>query len=551
MYTVRPLISRLAADPVVRLECPTYVTRPGYTPPSYPTLLRLYSLLRQGLTLHEWIEENEAEIDLDALGIDVRRFVSFGVIKGFLRRVHRYPILLTEEVDLENEENRGREVSEVTGAGGGAGTTTSRRGSALERVKGGGSGSREREYKPFGPPKHRDSDTPAMSGFDARTQDNSRSRERNSNVNATPPPPRIRREASEADSFSTVHDHPQRERLPSNKTASWGRSDSAHTQMSTSPTKRQQLPRPSNRSKRSNRHPTATVVDVATISLEQLQENQESRQSQSGFGDGSGIPLQAQGRASSFKRANSSAYPPSPHKRASFKNLPTSSTGEPDQGKGSRRGAEFRNGGENGSNFQRTSSYGPETLQSSTGGFESSRSFASLPIPTELPELLDGTHSDDELCVRFGLSWSELQRMLITIGTSPSRRAGDGRSGSGDREGSYSDDERDNGVGAAENGSTFASGYGNVSSASGFIRRSFPKAKRSSTALRGTSGNATAGGNSTSGWAGASGSRMNSSGWNAESEGAMNSGWASSGGSNVDQKALERGDYGRIKIILR
>jgi hypothetical protein len=36
-----------------------------------------------------WITENTNALG----GIDVRRFVSFGVIKGFLYRVHRYPIL--------------------------------------------------------------------------------------------------------------------------------------------------------------------------------------------------------------------------------------------------------------------------------------------------------------------------------------------------------------------------------------------------------------------------------------------------------------------------
>jgi len=39
--------------------------------------------------LRQWIEENKSVLG----GIDVRRFISFGVIKGFLYRVHRYPIV--------------------------------------------------------------------------------------------------------------------------------------------------------------------------------------------------------------------------------------------------------------------------------------------------------------------------------------------------------------------------------------------------------------------------------------------------------------------------
>jgi nitrogen permease regulator 2-like protein len=51
-------------------------------------LLDLYSRLLCGKTVLEWAEE----YSVFDIGIDVRRFVSFGIIKGFLRRVHRWPI---------------------------------------------------------------------------------------------------------------------------------------------------------------------------------------------------------------------------------------------------------------------------------------------------------------------------------------------------------------------------------------------------------------------------------------------------------------------------
>ena len=55
---------------------------------SHETLITLYTSLRQGLTLKNWVLEN-----LDLLtGIDVRRFITFGIIKGFLYRVHKYAI---------------------------------------------------------------------------------------------------------------------------------------------------------------------------------------------------------------------------------------------------------------------------------------------------------------------------------------------------------------------------------------------------------------------------------------------------------------------------
>lgn len=55
---------------------------------NHETLITLYTSLRQGLTLKNWVLEN-----LDLLtGIDVRRFITFGIIKGFLYRVHKYAI---------------------------------------------------------------------------------------------------------------------------------------------------------------------------------------------------------------------------------------------------------------------------------------------------------------------------------------------------------------------------------------------------------------------------------------------------------------------------
>lgn len=94
MYTLKPSISRLASDETVMLECATYVTRPGYAKSSWPALLRLYSKLLPGVTVHDWTEQNK----IAALGIDPRRFVSFGIIKGFLRRIHRWPILVERGV---------------------------------------------------------------------------------------------------------------------------------------------------------------------------------------------------------------------------------------------------------------------------------------------------------------------------------------------------------------------------------------------------------------------------------------------------------------------
>ncbi|KAH7929743.1 NPR2-domain-containing protein [Leucogyrophana mollusca] len=90
MYTLRKNVQWLADEPHVREECGPYVTKPGWPLPDWPKLLHLYSRLKPGRTVLEWMESHEVH----EMGIDVRRFTSFGVIKGFLRRVHRWPILL-------------------------------------------------------------------------------------------------------------------------------------------------------------------------------------------------------------------------------------------------------------------------------------------------------------------------------------------------------------------------------------------------------------------------------------------------------------------------
>ncbi|KAI0726649.1 NPR2-domain-containing protein [Fomitopsis betulina] len=92
MYTLSTAIQWLADDSDVRDECGPYATRPGQAIADWPKLLHLYSRLKPGKTVFEWMQE----YDVQSYNIDVRRFTSFGVIKGFLRRVHRWPVLLPE-----------------------------------------------------------------------------------------------------------------------------------------------------------------------------------------------------------------------------------------------------------------------------------------------------------------------------------------------------------------------------------------------------------------------------------------------------------------------
>ena len=83
----------LFTDRAVYEECGPYVHKGPGVPLPWPRLAWLYARLKPPLTVGGWI----SEYDIDIETIDVRRFISFGVIKGFLRRVHRWPILLKDD----------------------------------------------------------------------------------------------------------------------------------------------------------------------------------------------------------------------------------------------------------------------------------------------------------------------------------------------------------------------------------------------------------------------------------------------------------------------
>jgi hypothetical protein len=69
----------------------------GHLINSYSKLYSLYLSLHQGITVREWYNTNKK----DLRNIDVRRFLTFGVIKGIIYRVNTYPIGKTLKPDFE------------------------------------------------------------------------------------------------------------------------------------------------------------------------------------------------------------------------------------------------------------------------------------------------------------------------------------------------------------------------------------------------------------------------------------------------------------------
>ncbi|KAG8533874.1 uncharacterized protein KY384_001615 [Bacidia gigantensis] len=106
IYAPTESIGNLVTDVAMQDECLHYITIPSFSttttlpPPTLlspsdtngditPTrLIELYTSLSQGQSLKTWILSHGGETLVKT--IDIRRFITFGVIKGFLYRVHRY-----------------------------------------------------------------------------------------------------------------------------------------------------------------------------------------------------------------------------------------------------------------------------------------------------------------------------------------------------------------------------------------------------------------------------------------------------------------------------
>jgi hypothetical protein len=60
-------------------------------------LVALYTSLKQGQTLRSWCSEHGMLLQ----GIDVRRFITFGIIKGFLYRIHKYVVATNLSIPVD------------------------------------------------------------------------------------------------------------------------------------------------------------------------------------------------------------------------------------------------------------------------------------------------------------------------------------------------------------------------------------------------------------------------------------------------------------------
>uniref|UniRef100_A0A023G1E1 Putative nitrogen permease regulator 2-like protein-like isoform 1 n=1 Tax=Amblyomma triste TaxID=251400 RepID=A0A023G1E1_AMBTT len=95
VYATTPEIRTLATDTVVQKECISYVARQGRPRPTFRSIFEMYCSFHHSNSVRDVC----ARTNPHSLGIDERKLVQYGVMKGLLRRLHKYPIDLKRSGD--------------------------------------------------------------------------------------------------------------------------------------------------------------------------------------------------------------------------------------------------------------------------------------------------------------------------------------------------------------------------------------------------------------------------------------------------------------------
>ncbi|KAK7601872.1 hypothetical protein V9T40_009313 [Parthenolecanium corni] len=97
MYAVTPKLRKLAVDKKLQEECILALTRTGKESAQIRDIFCMYSNMKSGVTMKDLcIRFNPLQ-----LNIDERSLVEFGILEGFIRRIHEYPVNL--ETSMMND----------------------------------------------------------------------------------------------------------------------------------------------------------------------------------------------------------------------------------------------------------------------------------------------------------------------------------------------------------------------------------------------------------------------------------------------------------------
>ncbi|KZS91590.1 NPR2-domain-containing protein [Sistotremastrum niveocremeum HHB9708] len=407
VYAFTRSIGWLADEEHVQAECGAYVTKPGYERPEWPKLFELYARFRIGTTVIDWQESN----NIVSFGIDVRRFISFGIVKGFLRRVHRYPVLMASDETPSQDE---RELAPTPSASAlnPANITTRTSGGGGTNGHGSWGSLREQEFADQTPPE--------LKTIFPHTRNWDESQIRSP-----------RRSTTLWDAAATPHANPTG--LPTITTMS---SAGSFSPLDSTPLESYHYPRdrdptvyPRNQSE--DHIPTPTSMTTTRNIPIAIQSSRRRRASQADSLMSSSLPNTTPMSASTFAPPSAAAaglgpgpgatsgLPTPRHHRSSIDQpAPPSAFGLPSTANMPSRlsrtlSAETYDPASSGSTLPPPSAaMGSAFLNPPLSQRERDKDW----YPPGLKHMLDGDHQTDELCTKFEVGWPILEKYLKTIG---------------------------------------------------------------------------------------------------------------------------------------
>lgn len=92
IYVTTPRLSTLLKEPL-RSECIRSVSCKEGTSPPFKTVFAMFAAMKPGST----IKDICTQFNPSSVGIDEKKLVRFGLIKGILRRLQKYPVFITND----------------------------------------------------------------------------------------------------------------------------------------------------------------------------------------------------------------------------------------------------------------------------------------------------------------------------------------------------------------------------------------------------------------------------------------------------------------------
>ncbi|ESO95737.1 hypothetical protein LOTGIDRAFT_188434 [Lottia gigantea] len=100
VYTITPQLQQLATDKQLQEECIQFVGRKEKKQPTFYDIYKMYCSLTAGIT----VKDICSRYNPHSLLIDERKLLQYGLLKGFIRRLHKYPIKLpTSETESSKQ----------------------------------------------------------------------------------------------------------------------------------------------------------------------------------------------------------------------------------------------------------------------------------------------------------------------------------------------------------------------------------------------------------------------------------------------------------------